>query len=80
LEHGDGVSDFHRAHRARSDPPSLEVMPHGTRREVASNRLAASLRSALEFERSPLRRRALVLPLRGRRRIGAWRGGPCEIV
>ena len=35
------------ARRARSDPPSLEVMPHGTRREVTRNRLAASLRSAL---------------------------------
>jgi len=48
-------------------------MPHETRRDIARNQLAASLRSALEFERSPLRRQALVLPLRGRRR-SCWQG------
>jgi len=41
------------ARRARSDPPSLKVMPHETRRKVAHNLLAASLRPALGFERSP---------------------------
>jgi hypothetical protein len=35
------------ARRACSDPPSLEVMPHETRRKVAHNLLAASLRPAL---------------------------------